>query len=129
VAGTPAMDAMKEALDNPARNAIVRLIDRARRGRGVQQGPGSSRCAPPPTGLPMADVSGNTLLMAVQAVNDAIAALDERIRDGSDDPLDDTQMLMSFTRAAEELRACYEVARLTSSNLPPYEALIEPDQE
>lgn len=77
----------------------------------------------------MADVSGNTLLMAVQAVNDAIAALDERIRDGSGDPLDDTQMLMSFTRAAEELRAAYEVARLTSSNLPPYEALIEPDQE
>ena len=77
----------------------------------------------------MADVSGNTLLMAVQAVNDAIAVLDERIRDGSGDPLDDIGMLMSYTRAAEELRSAYEVARLTSSNLRPYEELIDPDQE
>ena len=76
----------------------------------------------------MADVSGNTLLMAVQAVNDAIAVLDERIRDGSRDPLDDTGMLMSYTRAAEELRSAYEVARLTSSNLPPYEALVASDE-
>ncbi len=73
----------------------------------------------------MADVSGNTLLMAVQAVNDAIAALDSRIRDGSGDPMDDTDMLMSYTRAAEELRAAYEVARLTSTNLPPYDELVE----
>jgi hypothetical protein len=73
----------------------------------------------------MADVSGNTLLMAVQAVNDAIAALDARIRDGSGDALDDTDMLMSYTRAAEELRSAYEVARLTSTNLPPYDALVE----
>jgi hypothetical protein len=77
----------------------------------------------------MADVSGNTLLMAVQAVNEAIAVLDERIRAGSGDPLDDTGMLMSYTRAAEELRSAYEVARLTSSNLPPCEEPIEPDQE
>ncbi len=75
----------------------------------------------------MADVSGNTLLMAVQAVNDAIAVLDERIRDGSGDPLDDTEMLMSYTRAAEELRSAYEVARLTTTNLPPYDELVEAD--
>ncbi|HEY8976656.1 MAG TPA: hypothetical protein VIN75_20745 [Burkholderiaceae bacterium] len=75
----------------------------------------------------MAEVSGNTLLMAVQAVNDAIAMLDERIRDGSGDPLDDTEMLMSYTRAADELRSAYEVARLTSSNLPPYEDLVASD--
>ncbi|HYP30939.1 MAG TPA: hypothetical protein VES00_03670 [Burkholderiaceae bacterium] len=76
----------------------------------------------------MADVSGNTLLMAVQAVNDAITLLDERIRDGSGDPLDDTAMLMSYTRAAEELRSAYQVARLTSSNLPPYDDLVAPDE-
>ncbi len=76
----------------------------------------------------MADVSGNTLLMAVQAVQDAIAAIDERIRDGSADPLDDTEMLMSYTRASEELRSAYEVARLTASNLPPYADLVESDQ-
>ena len=77
----------------------------------------------------MADVSGNTLLMAVQAVNDAIAILDERIRDGSGDPLDDTEMLMSYTRAADELRSAYEVARLTSTNLPPYDELVEADED
>ncbi len=77
----------------------------------------------------MADVSGNTLLMAVQAVNDAIATLDERIRDGSGDPLDDTEMLMSYTRAAEELRSAYEVARLTATNLPPYDELVEVDED
>jgi hypothetical protein len=77
----------------------------------------------------MADVSGNTLLMAVQAVNDAIGALTDRLRhpDGENDPLDDTEMLMSYTRAAEELRSAYEVARLGSSNLPPYAELVEPD--
>ena len=75
----------------------------------------------------MADVSGNTLLMAVQAVHDAIMQLDERIRDGSGDPQSDTEMLMSYTRAAEELRSAYEVARLTSTNLPPYDELVEAD--
>jgi hypothetical protein len=77
----------------------------------------------------MADVSGNTLLMAVQAVNDAIRVLDQRLRhpDGQSDPLDDTEMLMSYTRAAEELRSAYEVARLGSSNLLPYAELVEPD--
>lgn len=76
----------------------------------------------------MADVSGNTLLMAVQAVNDAIATLDARIRDGSGDALADTDMLMGYTRAAEELRSAYEVARLTSTNLPPYDELVESDE-
>jgi hypothetical protein len=77
----------------------------------------------------MADVSGNTLLMAIQAVNDAIKELDLRLRHpgGESDPLDDTEMLMSYTRAAEELRSAYEVARLGSSNLPPYAELVEPD--
>ena len=75
----------------------------------------------------MPDVSGNTLLMAVQAVHDAIMQLDERIRDGSGDPQSDTEMLMSYTRAAEELRSAYEVARLTSTNLPPYDELVEAD--
>ena len=75
----------------------------------------------------MADVSDNTLLMAVQAVHDAIMQLDERIRDGSGDPQSDTEMLMSYTRAAEELRSAYEVARLTSTNLPPYDELVEAD--
>jgi hypothetical protein len=37
-------------------------------------------------------------------------------------------MLMGYTRAAEELRSAYEVARLTSTNLPPYDELVESDE-
>ena len=75
----------------------------------------------------MADVSGNTLLMAVQAVNDAIKSIEQRLRDGVGDPLDDTEMLLGYNRAAEELRRAYEVARLAADNLPPYEDLIDGD--
>lgn len=72
----------------------------------------------------MADVSGNTLLMAIQAVRDATKALEARIADGSGDPLDDVEMLMSYSRAADELRGAYEVARLNTDNLPSYEDLL-----
>ena len=73
----------------------------------------------------MADVTGNTLLMAVQAVNDAIAVLRHRVRTDSPACRDDTEMLLSYLRTAEELRAAYEIARLTAKNLPPYESLNE----
>ncbi len=72
----------------------------------------------------MADVSGDTLMMAIQAVDDAIAVLRERLRDGSGDPRDDTEMLMSYRGSAKELHAAYEVARLTTTGLPPYDELI-----
>jgi len=75
----------------------------------------------------MPDVSGNTLLMAVQAVDEAIKSLQARLRSPEADPLDDTEMLLSYTRAAEELRSAYEVARLSSSNLPPYAELVAQD--
>jgi hypothetical protein len=75
----------------------------------------------------MADVSGNTLLMAVQAVDDAIRTLDRRLRHPQGDPRHDTDMRVSYARAAEELRAAYEVARLGSSNLPPYATLVGAD--
>lgn len=76
----------------------------------------------------MPDVSGNTLLMAVQAVDDAIKALELRLRQPTAE-LDDTEMLLSYTRAAEELRSAYEIARLNTGNLPPYEEVVAPSDD
>lgn len=77
----------------------------------------------------MPDVSGNTLLMAIQAVQDAMKILETRLDDPEVDPLDDTEMLLAYTRAALELRQAYEIARLNTSNLPPYEKLVPPKDE
>jgi hypothetical protein len=77
----------------------------------------------------MPDVSGNTLLMAIQAVQDAMKNLEARLDDPDVDPLDDTEMLITYTRAAEELRQAYEIARLNTSNLPPYDKLVPPPDQ
>jgi hypothetical protein len=77
----------------------------------------------------MPDVSGNTLLMAIQAVQDAMKILETRLDDPEVDPLDDTEMLLAYARAAVELRQAYEIARLNTSNLPPYETLVPPQGE
>lgn len=74
----------------------------------------------------MPDVSGNTLLMAVQAVEDAIKTLEVRLRHPEGDPLNDTEMLLSYTHAAEELRVAYEIARLNTTNLPSYDEVVAP---
>ena len=37
-----------------------------------------------------------------------------------------TEMLLAYTRAADELRQAYEIARLNTSNLPPYDKLVPP---
>ena len=71
----------------------------------------------------MADVSGNTLLMAIQAVNDAIRALEAATADAANASTDDLEMLYCYDRTARELQAAYEIERLRVSNLPPYEAL------
>ncbi|MFC4705897.1 hypothetical protein [Paraburkholderia caffeinitolerans] len=64
--------------------------------------------------------------MAIQAVHDAIRTLEVRLDDLEGDPLDDTEMLLAYTRAADELRQAYEIARLNTSNLPPYDQLVPP---
>ncbi len=76
----------------------------------------------------MPDVSPSTLVMCVQAVQDAIKALEQRLDSASeaDNTLDDTEMLLAYTRAADELRDAYTVARLTSVNMPAYEKLVAP---
>jgi hypothetical protein len=74
----------------------------------------------------MATVSGRSLLMAVQAVHQAMVGLEEELARGEGDPTDATELLLAYTSASEELRSAYEVARLGSSNLPPYATLLPP---
>ena len=74
----------------------------------------------------MADVDGQTLLMAVQAVHAQIHSLEAQIdQAGEDDDVSDQEdLLMGYMRAADTLRVAYEAEKLTSSNLPPYDRLV-----
>ena len=74
----------------------------------------------------MADIDGQTLLMAVQAVQAQIHSLEVQIdQAGEDDDVSDQEdLLMGYMRAADTLRVAYEAEELTSSNLPPYDRLV-----
>ena len=74
----------------------------------------------------MADVDGQTLLMAVQAVQAQIHSLEAQIdQAGEDDDVSDQEdLLMGYMRAADTLRVAYEAEELTSSNLPPYDRVV-----
>lgn len=74
----------------------------------------------------MANVDGQTLLMAVQAVQAQISLLEMQIDHASeDDDISDLEdLLMGYSKAADALRLAYEAEELSSSNLPPYDMLI-----
>jgi len=74
----------------------------------------------------MADIDGQTLLMAVQAVQAQIHLLEAQIdQAGEDDDVSDQEdLLMGYMRAADTLRVAYEAEELTSSNLPPYDRVV-----
>lgn len=74
----------------------------------------------------MADLDGRTLMMAVQAVDAQIHSLSAQIdHAGEDDDVIDLEDLLSgYAQAADALRAAYEAAELSSSNLPPYDTLV-----
>ena len=72
----------------------------------------------------MAEVSGRTLMMAVQAVDAAISRIKES-GDPSDLEPDLEELLFSYSRAEMELKAAYLEARKSSPGLPPYEQLVK----
>ncbi len=74
----------------------------------------------------MANIDGQTLLMAVQAVQAQIRALETKIdQAGEDDDVSDQEdLLMGYLRAADTMRVAYEAEELVSSNLPPYDRLV-----
>ena len=78
----------------------------------------------------MADVDGNTLIVAIQAVE---AQMEEMGRvlathalpEGEEGDLED--LMLCYSNAAEALRRAYEEALAEAgpgSNLPPYEKLV-----
>lgn len=75
----------------------------------------------------MADLSGLTLMMAIQAVNLQMNALEAQIAQRQDSDEDDSHLedaLLAYSKAANELRTAYESTRAHVHNLPPYERLV-----
>jgi hypothetical protein len=75
----------------------------------------------------MPEVNGRTLMLAIQAVDSKVRALQASIDAAGDDEdalADAEEMLLSYEGAAQELRAAYEIACLAASNLPPYSSLV-----
>ena len=77
----------------------------------------------------MPEISGNALMMAIQAVDDKINRLKTMI-DASDpdepDLADMEEAMLAYCNTADELRVGYEAALRLSSNLPAYERLVRP---
>lgn len=70
----------------------------------------------------MPEISGRTLVMAVQAIEreiDRLRALPEESTVAGDD-----ELLLQYERAADELEEVYAEAAQSIVNLPPYSQLV-----
>jgi hypothetical protein len=104
---------MQGALDNLARNALVRA---AELGRGSMKQDKEPR---------MPNVNGMTLAMAIQAVDFKIADIERAIAAlPEDEGADLESLLLSYDKAAQALKRAYDEARAEADNLPPYEKLV-----
>jgi hypothetical protein len=74
----------------------------------------------------MANVNGNTLMMAIQAVNVSIKELEKEKNEvgESEEIVDIMELLLSYSNAASELERAYREEHLNADNLPPYENLM-----
>ena len=74
----------------------------------------------------MANVDGQTLLMAVQAMQAQIQSLEAQIAQATEhqDISELEDLLRAYTQAADTLRCAYEAEELLSSNLPPHDMLV-----
>ncbi|WP_164001634.1 hypothetical protein [Pyxidicoccus caerfyrddinensis] len=73
----------------------------------------------------MPEVSGRTLVMAVQAVDAELRRLEEELERAGDDADPDLQELtLCYSLAADDLQEAYLQALQSASNLPPYERLV-----
>lgn len=76
----------------------------------------------------MPEISGNALMMAIQAVDDKINRLKAAIdTTDEDDPdlADMEEAMLAYCNTADELRVGYEAALQQSCNLPAYERLVK----
>ena len=73
----------------------------------------------------MLEITENTLIMAIQAVADAVHDLrDECAETDSSDLPDIQELLLSYSIAAGELKAAYAKLSETGTDLPPYAELV-----
>ena len=74
----------------------------------------------------MPDISGSTLMMAIQAVDAKINEISKQLEEDNDieDVGEVDLLLLGYEKALQELRVGYEEALQTASNLPPYELLV-----
>ena len=75
----------------------------------------------------MPHVSGNTLVVAIQAVEARLVDLQKTLEthalpEGERGDLE--ELSLSYDNAAAELKRAYGEARAQASNLPPYEDLV-----
>jgi hypothetical protein len=74
-----------------------------------------------------AEVHGGTLMMAIQAVDTELRQLEESIEAAGEDAEPDlVELMLSYSKTAEELRRAYLHVRETVINLPPHEKLVTP---
>jgi hypothetical protein len=73
----------------------------------------------------MAELSAQTLVMLVQAVDAQIREIKETVNGDLSELEPDTQeLLMSYSQAAMELKAYYREAQKSFPGLPPYDKLV-----
>ncbi len=73
----------------------------------------------------MSHISGNTLMLAVQAVDFKMADLERTIDAMPPDEGGDLEaLLLAYSNAAQALKLAYLEAQAARSNLPPYETLV-----
>ncbi len=74
----------------------------------------------------MPEINGITLMMAIQAVESKLNEIERRLQDEAcPNGAELESLLLSYDKAATALRTGYEEALRLSSNLPPYEELVD----
>ena len=73
----------------------------------------------------MPEINGSTLMMAIQAVDSKISEISKQLEtENGPEASEKELLLLSYEKALEALKIGYEEAIKTSSNLPPYEKLV-----
>lgn len=75
----------------------------------------------------MPEISGNDLVMVIQAVDDQIHRLKYQLdNDSEEDGRDIEELLFSYMNTASHLEQAYQQALQESCNLPAYDRLVKP---
>lgn len=75
----------------------------------------------------MPDISGQDLVMIIQAVDEKIHRLNDQLKDDSvPDGRDAEELLFRYMNVADHLEKAYQEALAMASNLPAYDSLVVP---